>query len=663
MWGEWDTVGWAVLRHNYGSAKDVPGLLRRCAGPDPRDAERAADDLLNNLFHQGGWICSAATAALPYLVRLAATPDVPSRRTLLGIVSRLVSEAGQVAEQRLDPGWPAAWERALPEVLALLDAADPAVRRDAADVIGSCRSPGELTLPALLRRWEVEDDPATRLDLVLALGRAALQEPSGEHGAEARSLLRGLLDAPEAQTRLAAVHAIAPGDPGLPAQRIDILLEAVRDPGVELWQHTSTVESGVQGVHHWTAALLTGPSPTFTLGLLDDHPDVGQRVGGLARAGGLLARWCSPATALLPRLAARLDDPAAEVRFRAAELLACLGPVAAPYAHDVAALLGDTGVRDTRRGETVAEAAVWALARMNDPRCVPGLIEAGARPRSGFASNSAHYPSADWHYPVLPALHEVVGHLPDHAELLLPMILGRLDAAAEVHVLHSYCEVLADWGPTAEPAVPHLLGLLEDDRAWTAAATALAGIGTPGRAARELLSARSRPGDAHAELAAWACWKAGGEPGPVLEALDRTLTADGFPRPALRILADLGAHAARYADPLRTMAAGTGAWPRVEAAHALWAVTGDTENTVPALTTAVRGLAEGASRPVMLPAVRHLARIGPAARPAAELLREVPARDQRLGSSGGWRGFLGDESIRAAVEELLAACDVEGLAP
>ncbi|MEV5387579.1 hypothetical protein [Streptomyces sp. NPDC052721] len=51
------------------------------------------------------------------------------------------------------------------------------VRRAAADVVGSCTSPGELTLPALLRRRRAEDDPVTRLDLVLALGRAAPREP------------------------------------------------------------------------------------------------------------------------------------------------------------------------------------------------------------------------------------------------------------------------------------------------------------------------------------------------------------------------------------------------------------------------------------------------------------------------------------------------------
>ena len=96
-------------------------------------------------------------------------------------------------------------------------------------------------------------------------------------------------------------------------------------------------------------------------------------------------------------------------------------------------------------------------------------------------------------------------------------------------------------------------------------------------------------------------------------------------------------------------------WTRVEAAHALWAATGDTETTVPVLTAVVRDLAEGTYLPVMLPAVRHLARIGHAARPAAALLRGVPAHDRRLRSNGGWRGFAQDEDIRSAVQELLDA--------
>ncbi|MFE3073711.1 HEAT repeat domain-containing protein [Streptomyces sp. NPDC059247] len=677
MWEGLDAVDWAGLRHNYGSAKDIPELLRRCAGPDRDDARAASSDLYNHLFHQGGWICSAASAALPFVLRLASVPEVWDRPHLLELVGRLASEAGLVRERErererfLDPAWEPAWAAALPALLDLLDDPEPEVRRAAVDVLGGCGSPGASVLPGLLRRWAAEDDPAARLDLVLSLGPAVRREPVGRYGDETRALLRDLLDDPRPQTRLAAVHALAPDDPDLPGRRLGLVLEAVRDPSVELWRHAGSTRSGVRGVHHWTAGLMTGPDPAFALGLLADHPDDEQRIGALAQTGGLLARWRSPAAALLPRVVARLDDPATEARFRAAELLACLGPAGAAHADEVASLLGDTAVRPTRVGQTVHEAALWALARMNDPRCLPGLTELlGSGARSGFASASAFYPSGGPHHVVLPALHEVLVRLPDHAGPLLPPLVERLGAptrastststsaspSADDRTVQRLCEVLAGWGSLAQPAVPRLVGLLADDRTWTAAAEALAGIGPAGGAAREPLLARSHGTGPDALLAAWAYWRVGGDPGPALEAFGREVLAGPVRHPSLRRLADLGPHAAPHADRFRTLTTDTDVWTRVEAAHALWAATGDAGTAAPVLTEAVRDLAEGTHRPVMLPALRHLTGLGRAARPAAHLLRDVPADDRRLGSSGTWRGFVQDEDVRIAVGELLTAC-------
>ncbi len=659
MWEGLEAIDWAGLEHNYGSAEDVPGLLHRCAGPDPEDAGEAAFELLNLLFHQGGWICSAAPAALPFLLRLAAAPRVLCRPVVLELVARLAAEAGHVAERFLDPGWSPAWERALPEVLALLTDPEPEIRRAAAEVAGVCASPGALLLPALLRCWQAEGDLVTRLDLVLALGQAAGREPAGDRSGEVGTVLRGLLDCSEPQLRLAAVHALAPGDPTLAARRLDLLLDAVREPSVHLWQHTSSVESGVRGVQHWTSALFTGASPAFTLGLLADHPDAEQRIGALAQAGGLLSQWRSPADVLLPRIAARLDDPVAEVRYRAVELLACLGPSVTAHADAVAELLGDTAARSTRTGERVTEAAVWALARMNDPRCVPHLAEYVAGAPSGFASAASfHGGGRDaFHDPVLPALYEVLVRLPDHAEVLLPAFCDRLGTAVDVRLLNQLGEVLAAWGPAAKAAVPRLLDLLEDDQRWTAAATALAGIGPEGSEGRELLLARSIATGADAELAAWAYWQVGGEPGPVLRVLGAAATEGRFPRSALRRLADLGPHAAGLAEQFRTMIGARDPWTSVEAAHALWAATGDTEDAVPALLRAVQGIADGTYQPVMLSAVRHLARIGRASQPAVRLLRHLSASDLRYHYFGGWRAFAEDESIRAAVDELLTVTD------
>ncbi|MET9656795.1 hypothetical protein [Streptomyces sp. NPDC006510] len=657
MCKELDAVDWGALEHNYGSAEDVPALLRRCAGPDQEDADDAAFKLLNRLFHQGGWICSAAPVALPFLVRLAASPDalLSCRRVMLELVWRLAAEAGQVSETSLDPSWRPAWEQILPDVLALLTDPTPKIRRDAAHVLGVCESRAELVLPALVQCWQVETDPATCLDLVLALGRAARREPAGPQAAKVLNLLRGLLDSPQTQTRLAAAHALAAADPSLPTRRIDLLLEAVRDPSVGLWRHTTTVETGVMGVHQWTAALFAEPSTTFILGLLKDHPDVDQRIGALCQAGGLLAQWRSASAALLPAVCARLDDPAPEVRFRAAELLACLGPAAAAHADEVAVLLGDTASRAT--GETVAEAALWALARMNDPRCIPALIEAIAGTRSGFAWGSGYYSvSARWHVAVLPGLHEVLGQLLNHAEPLVPVIGAQLEAVTDARELNRLCQVLADWGPVAKAVVPQLLGLMEDDRTWAAAAQALAGIGMATNRAQDALLARSNTGGAYAVLAAWAYWQVGGEPGPALEALKGVAIGALTPRPVVRVLADLGPHAARYAKQLRTLTTDNDPWTRIEAAHALWAITGDADTTAPVLTAVLQGLAKGSYLPAMLPTVRYLTKMGRAGQPAVSVLLNVLSRDQRLRSSGGWRGFVEDESIRSAIEELLAGC-------
>ncbi|MEU6355841.1 hypothetical protein ABZ896_42110 [Streptomyces sp. NPDC047072] len=489
MWEGLDAVEWAGLEHNYGAGEDVPGLLRRCAGPDPGDAEEAADDLLNLLFHQGGWICPAAVAALPFLLRLAARPEVPCRRPVLDLVAMLAAEAGRVRKRHVAPGWAAAWEHALPEVLTLLG--DPAaeVRRAAANIVSDCTSPGADLLPALLDAWHTETDPAARLDLVLALGAAATRAPVGPRDPE--PLPRSLLDAPDPQLRLAAVHALAPRDPGLPERRLDLVLDAVRAPGVELWQDTAAVEGGAQAVQYFTGELFADSPAAYTSyvrGLLADHPDEVQRIGALAQAARVLSGWHSPVPALLPALVARLDDPSPTVRFQAVELLACLGPAATAHADRIVPLVDDTGVSS---GRSVGDVALWALARMNDPRCVPGLAErlAGAVP-STFPPYGVHT-SGQHHFATLPALYEVLVLLPDHADRLLPAVLARLAATGDARERARWCEVLAAWGDGARTAVPQLVELLTDEECWTGAATALGAIGGADGRGRERLLERA----------------------------------------------------------------------------------------------------------------------------------------------------------------------------
>jgi hypothetical protein len=48
-----DAVPWAELEHAYGSAADVPDLLRKLLDPDPKVRREVLRTLCGNVFHQG----------------------------------------------------------------------------------------------------------------------------------------------------------------------------------------------------------------------------------------------------------------------------------------------------------------------------------------------------------------------------------------------------------------------------------------------------------------------------------------------------------------------------------------------------------------------------------------------------------------------------------
>ncbi|NNJ26173.1 hypothetical protein [Alienimonas chondri] len=66
-----DDVPWADLTHAYGSASDVPDLLRALeTGPEDA-ADRAMHDLFGNIWHQGT-VYPATPHAVPFLLNLLA---------------------------------------------------------------------------------------------------------------------------------------------------------------------------------------------------------------------------------------------------------------------------------------------------------------------------------------------------------------------------------------------------------------------------------------------------------------------------------------------------------------------------------------------------------------------------------------------------------------
>ncbi|GAB7037679.1 MULTISPECIES: NACHT domain-containing protein [Catenuloplanes] len=560
MWDDLEQIAWHRLEHNYGTASDVPGWLRDCAGDDAERAAAALDDFDTAVYHQGGWICPAAPAALPYLVDLAAGRAVHHRPVIVRLIARFIDEAALVDRKNVDPAWPAAVEREVPRLTVLLDDPEPAVRRETTWLLSRDGLPQQAVTAAIRRRWQVEDDRVTCWDLIAAFG-ALLERDRG--AGDIRALLHALLDDADVQTGLAAVHALAGTDPDVPLTRTPQLLAAIRDPGVEAWRSSAwrgaSVVDGTGRLLQHDPVVATG----FALAI-GRGPDRAERLAGLQRAAALLAQWRTLPPALHDFLVERLADDDAEVRFRAAFLLACVPSPAAADA--LAALSADTAVRDSPEGVTVGDAAVWALARLGDARCVPLIRQRLAGSRLGFAPNGLFYTTpvgscgGFW----LPAVDEALTPLAAHAASLVP--------AVRVGSSHALCRLLGAWGAVAAPAVPQLVPLLDRRDLQVTAAETLGGIGPAAAdAAADLRRHASTP------AAAWAHWRVTADPALALDALT------GVTHPHdLRRLGDLGPLAAGEADRLRGLSRSHNDWVRNEAAYAHYRVTAD-----PALAVAV----------------------------------------------------------------------------
>jgi hypothetical protein len=89
-----DEIPWQRLHHAYGTAEDVPELLRALARPDQQ--ESALNELFHIIWHQGS-VYEASSYAVPFLFELACEQSIARREDLLGLVGSLADGTGPVA--------------------------------------------------------------------------------------------------------------------------------------------------------------------------------------------------------------------------------------------------------------------------------------------------------------------------------------------------------------------------------------------------------------------------------------------------------------------------------------------------------------------------------------------------------------------------------------
>ncbi|MET4925665.1 HEAT repeat domain-containing protein [Streptomyces sp. PSRA5] len=640
-----DAVGWEGLEtaHPLHPVEVVPRTLRRLALAGAEATEEDCHPLHHCLIGWNGQAPSAAAAALPFVVALAADPAMKVRVTLVDL---LVDMNGP---DPADENWTGA--------RVLLADPDPAVRRAAIPLAGG--------VARLLERWRVESDPTVRLPVLLALGKAAADAPAGTgEAADARAVLDEVLRGNDPVLWVAALDASAVLDPELPVRRMDRLIEVFSDlalrprfeeiwytPGIETpWTREDLVRDTARSFDHdphlqlsFAARLIEAARRTGDAALCREALDLAWR---------LLTRHRSVAATLVPTAGALLADPDGPVRLRAANILAVLGgPAAAPYADRLAALLDDTEEDEYLEG-TVGEFARWALARIGDPRALPGLVERLYAPYREHYVRS--YGVGDPRRPEIP---HVLIPLRAHAGALLPAVGEAIrHGGVTGGVTCQFLEVLEAWGEDALPALPDLLPLLASARTSLPVAGVLAAMGPAAASAEPALRAcqvLDHPGS-HAAVAAVAMRITADRAAALRFFGDAVLTAGAPGYGPVGALADFGPDAAPYADRVRSVMERGSHGIRLTAAITLWSITGRTEPTLRVLEEYVLPTADDDDGLGLLQKALHaligMGEVSPAIRAALLTVRQS---DRRLSTRWNYEGILQDERLRALIDEAL----------
>lgn len=237
-----DSIPWAELEHAYGSAEDVPGLLRKLLDPCPEVRSKTIWTLYGNIFHQGTRF-PATPYVIAFLIELCESPDTPKRDDLLNYWKSLITGYFTVQERPIwgdgekiywgneiqdgsgDDQYSIALHRTYREslkglnlLLALLNDADSNVRATSAGVLACLPTVADKTEPVLTAKLFGELVGWVRAAFVFALGELGSIEP----------LRRVLIedDSPAARCMAACELARISPDPLL----IERLLQFVAEP-------------------------------------------------------------------------------------------------------------------------------------------------------------------------------------------------------------------------------------------------------------------------------------------------------------------------------------------------------------------------------------------------------------------------------------------------
>ncbi len=669
-----DETDWASMRHAYGSAADVPALLRGLIDPNPSVRECALDSMYGAVHH-GGDVYPCTVAMIPFLLRIANRPDMPGRPDVIRLLASIgsaedateLSGSYKEANQAVEAAWPL-WER-------LLRDRDPRVREAATEVLPACTGHRRQALARLTGRLADESDDGVRSAIVRTAGKLARAE---KDATAVRDWLAQIATSdPDPRLRLFALAEVV-ALPGPPVVKVDdaltLLASAYRSgtsTAAPAGFETDTLIGALRRLREQedegrrspkAADLVRNLSDAFgdrvsdrlrlLTGLLRS-PDWECQLDALYPAGNLIGGWRGDYRELIAVIGERIRDGHPRTRPRAVNVLKGLGEMAAPAAEALVAALEATTKRTLPHAEAEGVQLPWvvewldgpkvspalrALANMGDLRALPMLAWALERePMPGDAALCAirFGPRAA---PLIPQLLQRLRDLPtdDRRDRRRDDVVSALSAI----------------GSAATEAVPDLLG----GPVTSAVLRALATIGADRDACVPVLRRSATSADRDlAVAAARSLWQIAGDAEPALAVADWCLAEnDEYAwRDAADILAGLGHASETQCTQLArlTRRKDRTGWTPLSAANALWRITGD-----PGLLMPVLEQAWTANAHTRLKVASLWAELGPAASNARPLLTAELGEVRRHNKTGaGSSDVAGDEELLVRCRAAIAA--------
>lgn len=557
-----DDAGWAERNHAYGSAADIPGLLRQVASEGDAAGE-AISALYGRLFHQGT-VYPATAAAVPFLAELARRG--PSRRSELCWMLGMMADPHHAYGSAFNTVRAAVAAHA-DVFTALLADADAQVRAAAAYAVAQCA----VAVAPLRKRWAAEKEPYVRASLLLALG---LRDPAGC----ARTLAGAVMHAPPA-VRAAAALALARNQLAWPDRAVAAVVSAI-DAGAKVdyaWCHHPD----------WTDELLVLANDELAAALLAQmlaaRPAATRRAGAWGMTVRGQARRSAPAR-LLPMIRPLLDDPDQGVRDRAVGALRRCGAASGQFCDELTGIAARYPQTAGQEAITPELKAVETLMLLGDPRWLDPVCAAVVAGRDVKALPLLRQ-SIRWSPRMLGAVRRRLAELgePGCAHLAIPLL----------------ATVLSQWGAQAAAAVPELLAVLP----YAGPAVARALLRTGHRAPVTVPYLRELAVQGGDLEAAMGLWRLTGDPQPLADALRVLLTRGrSWLPPAARTVTEVGNGLLPLVPAAQQLLTGAAAetYPQREvqilAARVVSAATGDPALALPTVRAVLAAQGTSASR-------------------------------------------------------------------